>query len=54
MDNFKGSEKSICKLQDWYRHLIFVVYRYRNNFYLKDNEIDLKMTDYKTLLAKQV
>ena len=31
-----------------------VVYRYRNNTYLKDTEMDLKLTDYKKLLAKRV
>ena len=32
--------------------LNFVVYRYRNRLYLKDIEIDLKMTKYQSLLAK--
>ena len=31
-----------------------VVYRYRNNTYLKDTEMDLKLTEYKKLLAKRV
>ena len=31
-----------------------VVYRYRNNTYLKDTEIDLKLAEYKKLLAKRV
>ena len=31
-----------------------VVYRYRNSTYLKDTEMDLKMTEYKKLLAKRV
>ena len=31
-----------------------VVYRYRNNTYLKDTEMDLKSTEYKKLLAKRV
>ena len=31
-----------------------VVYRYRNNTYLKDTELDLKLTEYKKLLAKRV
>ena len=34
--------------------LNIVVYRYRNNLYLKDNEIDLKLTEYQPLLAKRV
>ena len=31
-----------------------VVCRYRNNTYLKDTEMDLKLTEYKKLLAKRV
>ena len=31
-----------------------VVYRYRNNMYLKDTEMDLKLIEYKKLLAKRV
>ena len=31
-----------------------VVYRYRNNTYLKDTEMDLELTEYKKLLAKCV
>ena len=31
-----------------------VVYRYRNSAYLKDTKMDLKMTEYKKLLAKRV
>ena len=31
-----------------------VIYRYRNNTYLKDTEMDLKLTEYKKLLAKRV
>ena len=31
-----------------------VVYRYRNITYLKDTEMDLKLTEYKNLLAKRV
>ena len=30
-----------------------VVYRYRNNTYLKVTEMDLKLTEYKKLLAKR-
>ena len=32
--------------------LNIVVYHYRNNFYLKDNELDLKLSEYQSLLAK--
>ena len=31
-----------------------VVYRYHNNTYLKDTEIELKLAKYKTLLAKRM
>ena len=31
-----------------------VVYRYWNSTYLKDTELDLKLTQYKKLLAKRV
>ena len=31
-----------------------VVYRYRKNTYLKDTEMDLKLTEYKKLLAECV
>ena len=34
--------------------LIIVVYRYRNKLYLKDKEVDLKLTEYQSLLAKRV
>ena len=31
-----------------------VVYRYRNNTHLKDTEMNIKLTEYKTILAKRV
>ena len=34
--------------------LNIVVYRYRNSVYLKDNEVDLKLREYQSLLAKRV
>ena len=34
--------------------LNFVVYRYRNNSYHKDNEVILKLTEYQSPLAKRV
>ena len=34
--------------------LNIVVYRYRNSLYLKDNEVDLKKTEYQSFLAKRV
>ena len=34
--------------------LNFVVYRHRNNLYLKDDEVDVKLTKYQSRLAKRV
>ena len=34
--------------------LNIAVYRYRNNLYLKDNEVDLKLTEYQSLLANRI
>ena len=34
--------------------LNIVVYRYRNNLHPKDDEVDLKLTEYQSLLAKRV
>ena len=34
--------------------LDIVVYRYRNNLYLKDNGVHLKLTKYQTLLQRRV
>ena len=34
--------------------LITVVYRYRNNTYVKDTEMELKLTDYEKLFSKRV
>ena len=34
--------------------LNIVLFRYQNNLYLKDNEVDLKLTDYQSLLEKRV
>ena len=34
--------------------LNIAVYRYRNNLYLNNNEVDVKLTEYKSLLAKRI
>ena len=44
----------MCELQTDTDKLNFVVHPYRNNLYLKDNEVDLKLTEYQYLLAKRV
>ena len=51
---YNGRRKSCVGLQTDTEKVDIVVYRYRNNTYLKDTEIELKLTDYKTLLAKRL
>ena len=34
--------------------LNIVVYRYQNNTYVKDTEMELKLTEYKKLLSRRV
>ena len=34
--------------------LNIVMYRYRNSSFLKDNEVDVKFTEYQSLLANRV
>ena len=34
--------------------LNIILYRYRNSLYLKDNEVDLKLTEYQSNLANRV
>ena len=48
-----GRRKVCVNFQTDTDKLIFVVYRYRNNLYLKDTEVDLKLTEYQSPLAKQ-
>ena len=51
---YNGRRKVCVNFQTDTDKLIIVVYRYRNSLYLKDNESDLKMTEYQSLLAKRV
>ena len=51
---YNGRRKVCVNFQTDTDKLRIVVYRYRNNFYLKDNEVDLKLTDCESLLAKRV
>ena len=51
---YNGRRKVCVNLQSDTDKLSIVVYRYQNNLYLKDNELDLKMTEYESLLAKRV
>ena len=48
---YNGRRKICVKFQTDTDKLNIVVYRYRNNSYLKDNEILLKLSKYESLLA---
>ena len=51
---YNGRRKVCVNFQTDTDKMNIVVYRYRNNTYLKDTEMDLKLTEYKKLLAKHV
>ena len=51
---FNGRRKVCVNFQTVTDKLNNVVHRYRNNLYLKDDEVDLKLTEYQSLLAKRV
>ena len=51
---YNGRRKVTINFQTDTDKVNFFVYRYRNITYLKDTEMDLKMTKYKKLLAKRV
>ena len=51
---YNGTRKVCINFQTDTDKVNTVVYRYRNNTYLKDTEMDLKLTEYKKLLAKRV
>ena len=51
---YNGRRKICINFQTDTDKVNIVVYRYRNNTYLKDTELDLKMTEFKKLLAKRV
>ena len=51
---YDGRRKVRVNFQTDTDKLNIVVYRYRNNLYLKDKEVDLKLTEYRSLLAKRV
>ena len=50
---YNGRRKVCVNFQTDTDKLNSFVYRYRNNLYLKDNEVDLKLTEDQTLLAKR-
>ena len=50
-----NSRRKVCiNFQTHADKVNIVVYRYRNNTYLKDTEMDLKLSEYKKLLGKRV
>ena len=49
---YNGRRKVCVKSQTDTDKLNIVVYRYRNNLYLKNNELDLKLSKYQSVLAK--
>ena len=51
---YNGRRKVCVNFQTDTDKLKIVVHRYRNNLYLKDNSIDLKLIEYQSLLAKRV
>ena len=51
---YNGRRKICVNFKTDTDKLNIVVYRYRNNLYLKDSEVDLKWTEYESLLAKRV
>ena len=51
---YNGRRKVCINFQIDTSKVNIVVYRYRNNTYLKDTGMDLKLTEYKKLFAKRV
>ena len=49
-----GRRKVCINFQSDTDKVNIVVYRYQNNTYLKDTEMDLKLTEYKKILPKRV
>ena len=49
-----GRKKVCVNFQTDTDTLNIVVYRYRNNLHLKDNEVILKLSEYKSLLVERV
>ena len=51
---YNGRRKICISFQTHTDKVNIVVYRYRNNTYLKDTEMELKLIGYKKLLPKRV
>ena len=51
---YNGRRKVCISFKIDMENLNIVVYRYRNNTYVKDTEKELKLTEYEKLLSKRV
>ena len=51
---YNGRIKVCINFQTGADKVNIVVHHYRNNLYLKDTEMDIKLTEYKKLLAKRI
>ena len=51
---YNGRRKVCISFKADVDNLNFVVYRYRNNTYVKDTGMELKLTEYEKLLSKRV
>ena len=51
---YNGRRKICISFKTDMDKLIIVVYRYRNNTYFKDTELELKLTEHEKLLSKRV
>ena len=51
---YNGRRKMCIKFKTDMDKLNTVIYRYRNNTYVKDTEMELKLTEYEKLLSKRV
>ena len=51
---YSGRRKVCVTFQTDTEKLNIVEYRYRNSLYLKDNQVDLKLKEHQSLLAKRV
>ena len=51
---YNGRRKVCTSFKTDMDNLNIVVYRYRNNIYVKDTEMELMLTDYEKILSKRV
>ena len=51
---YNGRRKVCVNFQTDTDKLNIVVYRYRNSLFFRENEVDLKMAEYQSLLTKRV